>query len=68
MEKGLERKTYVEQLSPLGLFIPEQTEGRPHSCLIAVSSFQLLLMGGSRGAGTDLFSLVTDEWHEAMSE
>ena len=54
MVKGLEGKTYEEWLKSLSLFSPEKN--RLRGDLIAVYSF---LTRGSRGAGTDLFSLIT---------
>ena len=56
MVKGLEGKTYEEQLRSLGLFILEKK--RLRGDLIAVYNF---LTRGSGGAGTDLFSLITSD-------
>ncbi|KAJ7397260.1 hypothetical protein BTVI_136919 [Pitangus sulphuratus] len=54
MVKGLEGKPYKERLRSLGLFSLEETEGKPHC------SYNFL-MKGRRGAGTDLFSVVTSD-------
>ncbi|KAK4826420.1 hypothetical protein QYF61_008953 [Mycteria americana] len=54
MVKGLEGKTYEEQLRSLGLFSLEKR--RLTGALIAVYTF---LKAGSRGGGADLLSLVT---------
>ena len=56
MVKGLEGKTYEEQLRSLGLLSLEKR--RLRGDLIAVYSF---LARGSGGAGTDLFSLITSD-------
>lgn len=50
--KGLEEKTYEEQLRSLGLLSVEDTEGRPHRNL-------QLHHKVSEGAGANLFSLMT---------
>lgn len=54
MVKALEGKTYEVQLKSLGLFSPEETEGKLHRGL-------QLPQERSGGAGTDLFSLVTSD-------
>ncbi|RMC14023.1 hypothetical protein DUI87_09110 [Hirundo rustica rustica] len=54
MVKGFEQKPYEEQLRSLGLFILEETEGRPHCGL----SF---LIRGRGGAGTDVSSTATSD-------
>ena len=54
--KGLEGKTYEEQLRSLGLFSLEKR--RLRGALIAVHSF---LKEGSRRGGADLLSLVTSD-------
>ena len=56
MVKGLEGKTYEEWLRALGLFSLEKRRLRRD--LIAVYSF---LARGGRGAGADLFSLITSD-------
>lgn len=53
--KGIE-KTFEEQLMSLGLFNPEKR--RLRGDLILAYDF---LTRGSRGAGTDLLSLVTSD-------
>ena len=54
MVKGLEGKTYEEQLKSLRLFSLEKR--RLRGDIILADSF---LMSGSGEAGADLFSLVT---------
>ena len=56
MVKGLEGKTYKEQLRSLGLFCLEKR--RLRGDLIAVYNF---LKRGSGGGGADLLSLVTSD-------
>ena len=56
MVKGLEGKTHEEWLRSLGLFSLEKR--RLRGDLIVVYSF---LTRGSRGAGANLFSLVTSD-------
>ena len=56
MVKGLEGKTYEEQLRALGLFSLEKR--RLRGDLIAVYNF---LMRRSRGTGADLFSVINSD-------
>ena len=63
MVKGIEGKLYEEQLTSLGLFSLEETEGRPHC------SYNFP-MRGTGEAGTDLTGdqgQDSREWPEVVS-